>query len=74
MKISAIIPAYNETFSIRKVIDELSNTLSSCVEEYEIIVVDDGSIDDSAEIVKDQNIDTKIKTTKAIINKFELKL
>ena len=51
MKISVIIPVYNEVESI----NELYNQLTKALEEYipyEIIFIDDGSSDDSVEIIK----------------------
>lgn len=54
--VSLIIPAYNEEKGITKVLDELE----SLGAEYEIIVVDDGSEDRTAEIVKNHNPDIRI--------------
>lgn len=46
--VSLIIPAYNEEKAIGKILDDLK----SLNDKYEIIVVDDGSEDDTAKIVK----------------------
>ena len=51
-KISVIIPAYNEEKIIVNTIDETRRELESLNYGYEIIVVDDGSIDKTFEIVK----------------------
>ena len=51
-KISVIIPAYNEEKIIVNTIDETRRELESLNYDYEIIVVDDGSIDKTFEIVK----------------------
>ena len=56
MNLSAIIPVYNENESITGVIDDLNSSLASCTNTYEIIVVDDGSIDNSSKKVVEQNI------------------
>ena len=46
-KVSIIIPAYNESQHIVKNIIEVSNTLNDFGCQYEIIIVDDGSLDDT---------------------------
>ena len=56
MNLSAIIPVYNENDSIAGVINDLNSSLDSCTSNYEIIVVDDGSIDNSSKKVVEQNI------------------
>jgi peptidoglycan-N-acetylglucosamine deacetylase len=48
--VSIIVPAHNEALVIRNTINSL---LASDYENYEIIVVDDGSIDETAEIVRE---------------------
>ena len=51
MKFSLIIPAYNAERTIASCLDSaLNQSLSR--EEYEIVVVDDGSTDKTPEIVK----------------------
>jgi glycosyltransferase involved in cell wall biosynthesis len=50
--LSVIIPAYNEKESIGSVLTNLSHVLADCVLSYEIIVVDDGSQDETAAIAK----------------------
>jgi len=52
MKLSVVVPTYNEEQSIDNVLDELKKTLSNIGVPYEIIVVDDGSNDNTVEIVK----------------------
>jgi dolichol-phosphate mannosyltransferase len=51
--LSLVIPAYNEEAGIRQAIEEADQALAQLVAEYEIIVVDDGSQDRTAEIVTD---------------------
>jgi cellulose synthase/poly-beta-1,6-N-acetylglucosamine synthase-like glycosyltransferase/peptidoglycan/xylan/chitin deacetylase (PgdA/CDA1 family)/spore germination protein YaaH len=48
--VSVIVPAYNEALVITNTIKSL---LASDYENYEIIVVDDGSLDRTAEVVRD---------------------
>ena len=43
--VSVIIPAFNEEGNIREAIDGVVGVLAGLTQEYEIIVVDDGSID-----------------------------
>ncbi len=48
-KVSVIIPAYNEGQHVAKNISEVINTFNDFGCQYEIIVVDDGSIDNTLE-------------------------
>lgn len=52
MEISVVIPAYNEEVGIDTVLDELQKTISKTNLRYEIIVVDDGSEDKTADVVR----------------------
>lgn len=54
--ISIIVPAYNEADAIGNVLDDLDNFLKKENLDYEIIVVDDGSTDKTAEIVNKKNV------------------
>ena len=54
--LSVVIPAYNEEKGIGKVLDELKEILESKSRDYEIIVVDDGSTDHTAKIVKEKEV------------------
>ncbi|HEY8036767.1 MAG TPA: glycosyltransferase family 2 protein [Methylobacter sp.] len=51
MKISIIVPVYNEADNINSLIDEIVAAMSQA-EAYEIIYVDDGSNDDTAAVLK----------------------
>ena len=53
MKLSVIIPAYNEEKRIRKTISRLSAYLKKHFPENEIIIVDDGSTDRTYAILKE---------------------
>lgn len=50
--ISLVLPAYNEADNIEPLIDEAVPALEACAEDYEIIVVDDGSADDTAGVTR----------------------
>ncbi|MEK7154341.1 MAG: glycosyltransferase family 2 protein [Patescibacteria group bacterium] len=52
IKLSTIIPVYNEEEIIARVVDGLKNELSKLDLEYEIIAVNDGSSDKSKEILE----------------------
>ena len=51
-KISIVIPAYNEEKTVIKVLREIKSVLKKAKVVYELIVVDDGSKDKTAEVVK----------------------
>lgn len=51
--LSVVLPAYNESGNIVQVLTRALEVLPELAEEYEIIVVDDGSADDTAEIALD---------------------
>ena len=53
--ISVVIPAYNEEMGISEVLSDLKTILDNTHLRYEIIVVDDGSSDKTAEIVQKQD-------------------
>jgi glycosyltransferase involved in cell wall biosynthesis len=52
--LSIVVPIYNEAESIPHLLDALSASLRSLPLSYEIICVDDGSTDGSAEILRQQ--------------------
>lgn len=51
MKLSVVIPAYNEGEMVSRTVTEMRNALISEVEQFEIIVVDDGSKDGSCDFI-----------------------
>ena len=46
-KISVLLPAYNEAENLGPVIDEIAEVITGLARPFEIIVVDDGSVDDT---------------------------
>src|SRR5262245_45631336 len=50
--ISAVIPAHNEALIIASTVEAVDETLSRLVDDYEIIVVNDGSRDATPAIVE----------------------
>lgn len=46
-ELSVVIPVYNEGENIEPLYDELSNALNTIGKPYEVVVIDDGSRDDS---------------------------
>ncbi|GBD92219.1 undecaprenyl-phosphate 4-deoxy-4-formamido-L-arabinose transferase [bacterium BMS3Abin04] len=52
-KISVVIPLLNEEESIRPLVDEINNAVSTISPDHEILFIDDGSTDNSLKIIKD---------------------
>jgi dolichyl-phosphate beta-glucosyltransferase len=50
--LSVVIPAYNEALRIGKTLDRIDEYLKGYGPSYEIIVVDDGSHDDTEKVVR----------------------
>lgn len=65
--LSIVIPAYNEEKRIHKILEAADNYFSKQDYFYEIIVVNDGSTDKTAEVVK--SFKKKIKNLKLVDNK-----
>ncbi len=59
MKISVIVPVYNEVENIRSLYGELVSVLSGIDAEYELIFIDDGSSDGSYEKIKEVSFENK---------------
>jgi len=51
MDLSVVIPVYNEEESIEPLIHEISATVKPSMKQYEIIIVDDGSMDGTFQIL-----------------------
>ena len=56
MKISIIIPAYNEEKRILRTLIQIREYIKKRKEDFEIIVIDDGSMDNTAKIVENFNL------------------
>lgn len=50
--VSIVIPAYNEEESAAQVMDEIKKVVAADTHDYEIIVVDDGSTDNTSQVLK----------------------
>jgi dolichyl-phosphate beta-glucosyltransferase len=67
MKLSIVIPAYNEQRRLPKTLEEIANYLSRQSYDYEILVVNDGSKDGTADAV--ENLKPRITNLKLVDNK-----
>ncbi|MBC7143196.1 MAG: glycosyltransferase family 2 protein [Rhodobacteraceae bacterium] len=56
MSLSVVIPAYNEEGAVRETIEEVRRAMEPLGIPYEIIVVDDGSEDDTLEIARQTGV------------------
>ncbi len=62
IEISVVIPLYNEESNIHELYDRLSKALNNITNKYELIFVNDGSVDSSLSIVKNYSRnDGKVK-------------
>ncbi len=50
--ICAVLPAYNEADNLPEVVDELADTLASEFVSWRIMVIDDGSTDDTSNVLR----------------------
>jgi polyisoprenyl-phosphate glycosyltransferase len=50
--VSVVVPAYNEAGALRDTLDMIAGHLAALVPRYELVVVDDGSRDDTAAIAR----------------------
>jgi glycosyltransferase involved in cell wall biosynthesis len=63
--ISVVVPVYNSGYSLEHFYNVLSKELKKICDDYEIIMVDDGSIDNSYEkMEKVHSIDSRVKIIK----------
>lgn len=56
MKISIIIPAYNEEKRLASALDNIISYMAKNYPDYEIIVVDDGSTDNTIKVAEKKNV------------------
>jgi len=61
MILSIIVPVYNEEKTIRSVIKQVKDVVLPTNIKKEILIINDGSTDDTAEVLKNYNADAQIK-------------
>jgi glycosyltransferase involved in cell wall biosynthesis len=70
MRYSIVIPAWNEAKTIRHAVEETRNAASGFGDAWEVIVVDDGSKDETAQIVGDiASSDNRIRLVRHGVNR-----
>ena len=52
-ELSVVVPVRNESPNLVKLCDELTGTLEKWGRNYEIIIIDDGSVDNTFEILEE---------------------
>jgi len=52
MKISVVVPVYNSQSSLEELVTRLQSVLPTCSSKFEIILVNDGSTDKSADVIR----------------------
>jgi GT2 family glycosyltransferase len=52
-RVTCVLPAYNEAASLPHTVASWDAVLSTCTNDHEILVVDDGSTDDTARVLRD---------------------
>lgn len=67
MEVSVVAPAYNEEKNIREFVEKVDKTLKKNNIKGEILIVDDGSRDNTGKIL--ENLKTKFKNLRVIHNK-----
>lgn len=61
-KVSIIVPLLNEEESLRPLINEIKKVMRTIVADYEVLLIDDGSTDNSLKVIKEYaKSDPKIK-------------
>ena len=68
MKLSVVLPAFNEEENVPRIAPELLPILEKIAPDFEVIVVDDGSTDRTAEFIEKMN-HPKIRLIKHGVNK-----
>ena len=57
--ISIVVPVYNESDSIKLLINEIFNVMKSQNLQFELIIVNDGSVDNTFNVLENLSIDIK---------------
>src|SRR5205823_11108363 len=52
LHVSIVLPAYNEEHAVASIVQQIGKVLVGAGIDYEILVVDDGSIDDTARLAE----------------------
>ena len=52
MKVSFVIPCYRSTATLPTVVEEIRSTMESIGEDYEVILINDASPDDTFETIR----------------------
>ena len=55
MMISLVVPCYNEQEVLNKLYDRVSPVLEKIGDDYEVILIDDGSVDRSLSIMEEDS-------------------
>lgn len=53
LSVSVFFPAFNDAKSISKLVKDACNVLEILTDDYEVIVINDGSMDNTAEVLED---------------------
>ena len=51
-RVSCVVPCYNEATNLRELLPRLSAVLGQCSDDWEVILVDDGSADDTVQLLR----------------------
>ena len=57
--VSCVIPVHNEEDSIAETVNRVSASLREAVDDYEIIIIDDGSTDSTVAVLKQLSTEDK---------------
>ncbi|MCG8450546.1 MAG: glycosyltransferase [Pirellulales bacterium] len=68
LKARIVLPAYNEAEALSSFLDEICETLAEMGLEHEILVVDDGSKDDTAKIVLETGLRLPVRLIQHEVN------
>lgn len=69
-KVSIIIPAFNEEFRLPKTLDSVYNYMESRGSDFEVLIVDDGSLDGTASFVEEYSEkQPKVKLVRYPVNR-----